>query len=131
MAKGKPAAGKRKGAPVKVTVRTFPAQANLDWPYRMYDPQGRQDSQEYDRPTKLHTTKGTKKLQPYELHLPQKHFPTQDRKYIADQEKAAQARKQARKAAAPGLNPVRSDDSDAGEATDVVFKRNAANKVLL
>ncbi len=128
MAKGKPAAGKRKGAPVKATVRTFPAQANLDWPYRMYDPQGRQ---EYDRLTKLHTTKGTKKLQPYELHLLQKHFPTQDRKYIADKEKAAQARKQERKAAAPGLTPVRSDESDAGEATDVVFKRKAANKVLL
>ena len=80
MAKGKPAAGKRNGAPVKVTVRTFPAQANLDWPYRLYDPQGRQ---EYDRLTKLHTSKGRKKLQPYELHLLQKHFPTQDRKYIA------------------------------------------------
>ena len=130
MAKGKPAAGKRNGAPVKVTVRTFPAQANLDWPYRLYDPQGRQ---EYDRLTKLHTSKGRKKLQPYELHLLQKHFPTQDRKYIADKEKAAKARKQARIAAAPGLTSVRSDESDACEleATDVVFKRKAANKVLL
>ena len=129
MAKGKPAAaGKKKAAPVKATVRTFPAQANLDWPYRMYDPHGRQ---EYDRLTKLHTTKGTKKLRPYELHLLQKHFPNQDRKYIADNKKAAQARKEARKAAAPGLAPVRSDESDACEATDVVFKRREAKKVLL
>jgi hypothetical protein len=128
MAKGKSAAGKRNGASVKVTVRTFHAQATLDWPYRLYDPQGRQ---EYDRLTKLHTTKGTKKLLPYELHLLQKHFPNQDRKYIADKNKAALARKQARKAAAPGLAPVRSDESDACEATDVVFKRREAKKVLL
>lgn len=129
MAKGKPAAaGKKKAAPGKATVRTFPAQANIDWPYRMYDPQGRE---EYDRLTRLHTAKGTKKLRPYELHLLQKHFPNQDRKYIADNKNAAQARKKARKAAAPGLEPVRSDESDACEATDVVFKRREAKKVLL
>jgi hypothetical protein len=129
MAKGKlAAAGKRKAAPVKAAVRTFPAQANIDWPYKMYDPQGRE---EYDRLTRLHTAKGTKKLGKYELHLLQKHFPNQDRKYIADNKKAAQVRREARKAAAPGLAPVRSDESDACEATDVVFKRRAANKVLL
>ena len=56
MAKGKPAAaGKKKAAPGKATVRTFPAQANIDWPYKMYDPQGRE---EYDRLTKLHKTFG-------------------------------------------------------------------------
>ena len=51
MAKGKPAAaGKKKAAPGKATVRTFPAQANIDWPYKMYDPQGERsmtDLQDY------------------------------------------------------------------------------------
>jgi hypothetical protein len=117
-------------ADVKATVRSFVAQANLDWPYTIYETQGRL---EFDKLTKLSNSKGKNKLQPYQLHLLQKHFPVQDKKYVLEKAKATQTRKQARKAAAPGLTQMRNEDSDDGEVNQsAVFerkRRKAANEV--
>ena len=131
VAMGRPQKRQSPVADGKATVRSFAAQANLDWPYTIYETQGRR---EFDRLTKSANGKGKNKLQPYQMHLLQKHFPNQDKKYVLEKAKATQKRKQARKAAAPGLTQMRNEDSEDGEANQsAVFerkpRRKAANEV--
>ena len=118
---------------VKVKVTPFAVQSDHDYPYRLYEATGR------DEYAKLAQRKQTKKgkgkmLTAYEEYLLTKHFPAQEKKFLAAQRKAGARRKEVRRAAieSAGLLPVEGEeDNDANEANNRVFKRRSPSKVLL
>jgi hypothetical protein len=91
-AKGKRAAAAAKSTSSKVKAVSFAAQSNIDFPLRTYADIGRK---EMIRLTEHQNKKGKRKLSPYELFLMQTHFPSLEKKYIAEQTKAAAARRKA------------------------------------
>jgi hypothetical protein len=96
-AKGKRAAAAAKSTSSKVKVVSFASQSNLDFPFRTYADIGRK---EMIRLTEHQNKKGKRKLSPYELFLMQTHFPSLEKKYIAEQTKAAATRRKAARRAA-------------------------------
>ena len=124
-------AAARKATPV-VKVN-FPRMAREDYPDKDYEGKGRACQ------SKLADSKGTskgkgKKLTGYEEYLLTKHFPAQEKKFLAAQRKAGARRKEVRRAAieSAGLLLVEGEeDNDANEANNRVFKRRSPSKVLL
>ena len=122
MVKGKPAKVKRSALTrVKGNSSSFTAQANLDFPFRTYEDAGRKH---YATLTERHTYRGGRKLVGYDLFLLEKHFPSLDKKFIAEREKADAVRKAARRSANQQTGLVTSDS----EAQD--FSRKATQALL-
>jgi hypothetical protein len=107
--------------------------AREDYPDNDYEGKGRAYQ------SKLADSKGAskgkgKKLTGYEEYLLTKHFPAQERKFLAAQRKAGAKRKAVRRVANGnvGLLPVEGEeDTDANDANGRVFKRRSPSKVLL
>ena len=121
-------------APAVVKVN-FPAQAKFDYPDKDYEEKGRpcQSKLVDSKRTSLSNGKG-KKLTGYEEYLLTKHFPAQEKKFLAAQKRAGDKRKAVRRVAneKAGLLPVDGEeDTDANDANDRVFKRRSPSKVLL
>ena len=121
----------RKAAPAVVKVN-FPRMAKSDYPDGDYEENGRAVQ------SKLAASKGQgkkgKKRTDYEEYLLTKHFPAQEKKFLAAQRKAGARRKEVRRAAieSAGLLLVEGEeDNDANEANNRVFKRRSPSKVLL
>ena len=96
-AKGKRAAAAAKSTSSKVKVVSYASQSNIDFPLRTYADIGRK---EMIRLTEHQNKKGKRKLSAYELFLMQTHFPSLEKKYIAEQTKAAATRRKAARRAA-------------------------------
>ena len=126
-------APKRKAPAGKVKATPFPYLAKHDYGYEIYETSGR------DEYAKLAQRKQTKKgkgkmLTAYEEYLLTKHFPAQEKKFLAAQRRASDKRKAVRRVANEnaGLLPVDGEeDTDAIDANDRVFKRRSPSKVLL
>ena len=118
-------------------VKAFSDQSKYDYPYRVYEATGK------DFYAKLAIRKQTKngkakKLSDYEEYLLTKHFPAQEKRFLAEQKSAGAKRKGARRAAiirAGLVDEVEDEnkDSDANDGNDSVkvFQRKAPSKVLL
>jgi hypothetical protein len=118
-------------------VKAFSDQSKYDYPYHVYEATGK------DFYAKLGIRKQTKngkakKLSDYEEYLLTKHFPAQEKRFLAEQKSAGAKRKGARRAAIirAGLVDEVEDvnkDSDANDGNDSVkvFQRKAPSKVLL
>ena len=122
----------RKAAPAVVKV-PFPKMAKSDYPDEDYEEKGRQYQSKLADIKRTSKGKG-KKLTGYEEYLLTKHFPAQEKKFLAAQRKAGAKRKEVRRAAieSAGLLPVEGEeDNDANEANNRVFKRRSPSKVLL
>jgi len=121
---GKPAKARR-GAAIKVKNKPidFAAQSKLDYPFSTYEVDGRKLQEQL---TERQNQKGgkAKKLSDYELYLLQKHFPSQEKKFVADQAKANATRRAARHAANKNA-PLVTSDSDAP-----VFSRRTKGVLL-
>ena len=124
-------AGSRKAAPAVVKVN-FPRMAKSDYPDRDYEENGRAVQ------SKLAASKGQgkkgKKLTDYEEYLLTKHFPAQEKKFLAAQRRAGDKRKAVRRVAneKAGLLIVEAEeDNDANDANDRVFQCKSPSKVLL
>ena len=119
----------RKAAPAVVKVN-FPRQAKYDYPD--------QDYEEKVKPADSKRTsrgKGTK-LTGYEEYLLTKHFPSQEKRFLAAQKKACAKRTEGRRVqnGKAGLLPVAAEDeneADDAPANDRVFQRKSPAKVLL
>ena len=123
MARGK-LVKEKKSAPTKVKANfsSFTAQANLDFPFRTYEDTRHKH---YATLTERHKKKqGGKKLVGYDLFLLEKHFPSLDKKFIAEREKAYAVRKAARRSANQQTGLVTSDSETP------VFSRKATQALL-
>ena len=118
-------------------VKAFSDQSRRDYPDHAYEATGK------DFYAKLAIRKQTKngkamKLTDYEEYLLTKHFPAQEKRFLAEQKSAGAKRKGARRAAiirAGLVDEVEDEnkDSDANDGNDSVkvFQRKAPSKVLL
>ena len=118
-------------------VKAFSVQSRHDYPDHAYEATGK------DFYAKLAIRKQTKngrakKLTDYEEYLLTKHFPAQEKRFLAEQKSAGAKRKGARRAAiirAGLVDEVEDEnkDSDANDGNDSVkvFQRKAPSKVLL
>ena len=126
----------RKTAPAVVKLN-FPAQARLDYPDKVYEEKGRQCQSKLADSKRSSPSKGKgKKLTDYEEYLLTKHFPSQEKRFLAAQKKACAKRKEGRRVqnGKAGLLPVAAEDeneADDAPANDRVFQRKSPTKVLL
>ena len=115
----------RRDAVIKVKNKTinFAAQSNLDYPFSTYEVDGRKLQEQL---TERQNQKGgkAKKLSDYELYLLQKHFPSLEKKFVANLTRANATRRAARQAANKNA-PLVTSDSDAP-----VFSRRAKEVLL-
>ena len=121
-------------APAVVKVN-FPAQAKFDYPDKDYEEKGRQYQSKLADSKRTSNGKG-KRLTDYGEYLLAKHFPSQEKRFLAAQKKAGAKRKEVRRVAneKAGLLPVAAEDendADDAPANDRVFQRKSPAKVLL
>ena len=115
----------------KVKATPLSVQSDHDYPYRLYETTGRDDY------AKLADRKQTKRgmgkmLSAYEEYLLTKHFPAQEKRFLAEQNSAGAKRKGARRDANRSVGLVDADeDKDANDGNDRVFQRKSPTKVLL
>ena len=112
----------------------YPSLSQQDHPYKDYEAKGR------DIYAKLKQSNIGKsnKLTDYQKYLLTKHFPAQEKRFLAEQKSAGAKRKGARRASiirAGLVDEVEDEnkDSDANDGNDSVkvFQRKAPSKVLL
>ena len=124
----------RKAAPAVVKV-PFPRMAKSDYPDEDYEEKGRQYQSKLADSKRTSNGKG-KRLTDYEEYLLTKHFPSQEKRFLAAQKKACAKRKEGRRVqnGKAGLLPVAAEDeneADDAPANDRVFQRKSPTKVLL
>jgi hypothetical protein len=117
--------GKRGASSNKVQGTNFAAQANIDFPFDNYEKIGRK---QLAKLTEQKSKRAGKTLAGYDLFLFEKHFPKLEKRFIAEQTKAARAgiarRKAGRANQRDGLAARPSDNNDA------VFKRKETEAML-
>ena len=126
-------AQKRKAPAGKVKATPFPDLAKLDYGYEIYETSGRDEYAKLAQRKQTNKGKG-KMLTAYEEYLLTKHFPAQEKKFLAAQKRAGDKRKAVRRVANEnaGLLPAEAEeDNDANDANDRVFQRKSPSKVLL
>ena len=124
----------RKAAPAVVKA-PFPKMAKSDYPDEDYEEKGRQYQSKLADSKRTSNGKG-KRLTGYEEYLLTKHFPSQEKRFLAAQKKACAKRKEGRRVqnGKAGLLPVAAEDeneADDAPANDRVFQRKSPTKVLL
>ena len=124
----------RKAAPAVVKV-PFPRMAKSDYPDEDYEEKGRQYQSKLADSKRTSNGKG-KRLTDYEEYLLTKHFPSQEKRFLAAQKSAGAKRKGARQSAnlKAGIVDVNADedkDAPAKDANDRVFQLKSPSKVLL
>ena len=123
----------RKATPV-VKVN-FPRMAREDYPDKDYEGKGRACQSKLADSKRTSRGKGTK-LTGYEEYLLTKHFPSQEKRFLAAQKKACAKRKEGLRVqnGKAGLLPVAAEDeneADDAPTNDRVFQRKSPTKVLL
>ena len=125
----------RKAPAGKVKATPFPDLSQHDYPYRLYETTGRDDYAKLADRKQTKRGKG-KMLSAYEEYLLTKHFPAQEKRFLAEQNSAGAKRKEARRAAnikAGLVDEVEDENKDANDGNDsvTVFHRKSPSKVLL
>ena len=109
----------------KVKVSPFPVQSEIDYPYNSYETIGREDHAKLADRKQKNKGKG-KKLTAYEEYLLTKHFPAQEKRFLAQQKSACAKRKGARRDANRNVGLVDADENkDANDGNDRVFQRKS------
>ena len=127
------ATSKRRAPAGKVKATPFPDLAKLDYAYELYETTERDDYAKLADRKQTKRGKG-KMLSAYEEYLLTKHFPAQEKRFLAEQKSAGAKRKGARRAAnikAGLLKEVEDENKDANDGNDTVFQRKSPSKVLL
>ena len=129
------APSKRRAPAGKVKATPFPDLAKLDYAYELYETTGRDDYAKLADRKQTKRGKG-KMLSAYEEYLLTKHFPAQEKRFLAEQKSAGAKRKGARRAAnikAGLVDEVEDENKDANDGNDsvTVFHRKSPSKVLL
>ena len=100
---------------------SFPDQANLDHPYRLYETTGRES---YARLADRKQKGKGRKLSAYEEYLLTKHFPAQEKSFLAQQKIACAKRKGARRDANRNVGLVEENAEEDKDASDRIFQAN-------